>query len=454
MLFSDCFMRFVRIIVTRTPHNLLGSYFQDAIEGALTTATGMTRREVQALGRVLLLENAPVLLQACPAALSPLGVLCNDPKGDVAERARPICCNSLVGQTVGVAFITARQKRFGDATALVDAAFCEMEGHDKFNLFRPLGRVIVKHLAVQGVDGALASAWDRVKSNKEGPLTVNMQGADPLPPAIIVDEPAPSTLKSSRRTVVLTSPSGQEMRIAAEAVALMSEPLKVVPESLEPTKVEAPSRLALTDEELEQILRGVEEDPKRSAEALQDVDLDEPVQVSPAVNIKHTPSAAHVYAESFDDYRHVLKNEPAFVGTHMHPRHGLLFVMIAVDGVNELGQTVYRGGAIFDPAKNKMVTHKYISPIVGPFKWTDEAGAKYVVKGIPWRRGLCGKFWTNVARGTGQDDIEDMKRWFLLTTDEQKRPSLRIWSGQKGEQNFNAYLNSLRRRMSELRKAA
>lgn len=431
MMFSDCLWRFVQLAGQHVPANQLGLFYLDAFQGALAPSTGMTRREIQALGRQVLRENCDLLLRECPATLTPLGTLLQDTRGELPDRTRPICCNSQLGTTIGTAIAWAHHQRFpGDTGGYLHTVFTKMTGVKRFNLFKPLGKAIVKHMHGEGVyDDAMADAWMIVKTNKEGALP---SLSKPAP----VSEEAPSTQKSSRGAVPET-PKPDTKRKRPE---------------LPHVEKENP----FTAEELAEILRGVEEDPKKSAEALQDVDIEEPIKVSALVNIKHPdkpPSAANVKAETFDDYKHVLKNDPAFVGMHHHPRHGLLLVMIAVDGVNDLGQTVYRGGAFFDPKSNKMITHKYISSVVGPFRWTDDEGAKYVVKGIQWRRGLCGKYWTNVDRGTSHDDVEDMKRWFLLTTDEEtKQPLLRIWSGAKGEANYNAYLNGIRRRLRELRR--
>lgn len=446
MLFSEVFRHFGRAtfdVVFRGDPKELGPFMLEAFEVALKPSPmlaegGLMRQQIQALGRMELQTNLIRLAKHAPDKLTPLASLFWDPEGDEIEnkpRKRPVCCNSTLATAVGQAFVSTHLRRRRETTGkfLLDV-FTEMHGDFAKKLFTPLGRDLILKYQDQIPDSdALQEAWKLVKTNRDGLLDFSQR----IP--LDVERQRRAAAAARDPLIVDLRPAYQEQ---AERARKAAEEAAVAKQLTE-------------DEELAEFFRKLDEDPDLNAESLQDSDIQKPAKVSDRVNIKHKQAnVTNVIEESFETYRYVLDNEPAFIAMHEHPVHGLLLVMIAIDGRNDLGQMVHRGAAVLNPVTNELESHRDINSVIGPFQHTDESGAKYVVKAIPWRRGLCGRYWTNVKKDDGKNnDIPDLKRWFILTIDENKKPFLRIWSGRQGEEHFYRYMGRFRRRIREIQEA-
>lgn len=433
MLFSEVFRHFCRVtfdVVYRGDPKDLGPFMLEAFETALKPSplvaeAGLMRQQIQALGRMELSNNLVRLAKHAPDKLTPLATLFCDPDGDEVEepRKRPVCCNSTLATTVSQAFVATYLQRHKTAGKFLWSIFSEMSQDPAKKLFKPLGRDLILKFHERIEDVAdLQEAWKHVKTNRDGLLDFSNR--------------IPLEVERARRLH-----KEEQERVAQEKADKEAEEVKIAKQLTE-------------DEELAEFFRKLDEDPDLNAESLQDSDIQKPAKVSDRVNIKHKGGAANIIEEDFGTYRYVLDNEPAFIAMHEHPVHGLLLVMIAIDGRNDLGQMVHRGGAVLNPITNELESHRDINSVIGPYNYTDESGAKYVVKAIPWRRGLCGRYWTNVKKDDGKNnDIPDLKRWFILTIDEDKKPFLRIWSGRQGETNFHRYMGRFRRRIREIQES-
>lgn len=424
MLFSEVFRHFCRStfdVVYQGDPKELGPFMLEAFETALRPSplvaeAGLMRQQIQALGRMELQDNLVRLAKHAPDTLTPLATLFCDPHGDEVEepRKRPVCCNSTLATTVSQAFAATYLRRHPKTTGkFLWSVFGEMSRDPAKKLFKPLGRDVVLKFHERIVDTEdLQEAWKHVKTNRDGLLHFSNR--------------VPLEIERQRDLF-----QKEQAREAEEAQV---------------------TKQLTEDEELAEFFRKLDEDPDLNAESLQDSDIQKPAKVSDRVNIKHkAANVTNVIEETFEAYRYVLDNEPAFIAMHEHPVHGLLLVMIAIDGRNDLGQMVHRGGAVLNPVTNELESHRDINSVIGPFQYTDESGAKYVVKAIPWRRGLCGRYWTNVKKDDGKNnDILDLKRWFILTIDENQKPFLRVWSGRQGEVNFHRYMGRFRRRIREI----
>lgn len=431
MLFSEVFRHFCRAtfnVVYQGDPKDLGPFMLEAFETALKPSplvaeAGLMRQQIQALGRMELHDNLARLAKTAPATLTPLATLFCDPDGDEVEepRKRPVCCNSTLATTVSQAFASTYLRRHPKTTGkFLWTVFGEMSQDPAKKLFKPLGRDLILKFHERISDTAdLQEAWKHVKTNRDGLLDFSHR--------------IPLEVEHARELF-----RKEQEREAKAKAAKEAEEAKIAKQLTE-------------DEELAEFFRKLDEDPDLNAESLQDSDIQKPAKVSDRVNIKHKAASVNVVEETFETYRHILDNEPAFIAMHEHPVHGLLLVMIAIDGRNDLGQMVHRGGAVLNPVTNELESHRDINSVIGPFQFTDESGAKYVVKAIPWKRGLCGRYWTNVKKDDGKNnDIPDLKRWFILTIDEERRPFLRIWSGRQGEVNFHRYMGRFRRRIREI----
>ena len=436
-LFSECFRHSCQstlaVVYLADPQEL-GPFMKEAFETAMPES-GTGRQQMQALGRWLMQKNMPSLMRDTPELLTPLATLFRDPEGlDVEQRPRTkgICCHSHLASVISSAFVQTALNRMPDRVGrMLFRIFTDMQEDPKFNLYKPLGRSLVIQFESRITDlDALQDAWMLVKTNREGPLKL---------------------VRAARET----ERAQVDQALAAQIEQALKDPDFTILENIEPQKnAKAADQLVDDDPELTAFFRNLAEDPEVNARALSGVDIEKPVKTSARIDITHAASGGAA-TETFQTFEHILENEPAFVGKHLHPQHGLLFVMISLDGRNKLNQFVHRGCAVLNPMTGSLDSHTQINSILGPIRHTDEADIKYTVKAIPWRRGLCGRYWTNVKRSDDakHNDVEELKRWFLLTVDEKNEPFLQIWSGAQGEANFNRYLSGMRRKMKQ-RKAA
>jgi len=369
MLFSDVSMEFFLAAtyhVNQHHPKQLGSFLRDAFEGALTPTTGLGYRQMQSLGRDLLLRETARLVQQEPEALSPLATLVRDPKTSSLARKKPMCCNSMVVKDgLAPAFLRAYLKRWPETVgAFLAYTFGRAEGEwpESYKLFRPMGRRLIGHVNLSDVKDtdAFQEAWMRVKSRSQGPLDL---------------EPGPKT-EPSPGTEAKPEPGNRE-----------DGPLRAKPS--EPNN-------------------GIDID--KLWDESEDVTPEEEAPRGAGGRVDFVPEKVENYEGIICD-----ENEPAFVVGMDHPTYGQLLVMVSLNGYNSEGQMVYRGGLIYRPDQQEDVTHRHLKSVFDPVAWEDDE-TRMLTKAVPWKQGLYGKYWTNVKQGTDTQwgDIESMKRYFIL----------------------------------------
>lgn len=329
----------------------LGTFLVDTFDKALGPSNGLGFRQKQALGRMLLQSWTPHLIQHEPEALTPLASLVRDKGKELAERKKPLCCNSLVAKELASAMVGSYVSKWPNTVgSFLDHAFTQVgaEHPDDYRLFRPLGQYAMGGIVLKDVKDRdqYQNAWMKVKSRKHEPLVF-----EPPPPT----EPSPGT-----------SPQ---------------------PEDSWPNGIDLDRLWGEQD---------AEEEERKAATRL------------------------NVIPEKVEEYQPIVcdDNEPAFVAGMEHRRFGKVLVMVALSGHNEEGQMVYRGGLVYIPKAGREITHRYLDsalPEFDPVSWENDKDGRALAKAVPWRKGIYGKYWTNVKRGDEQwGDIESMKRHFIL----------------------------------------